>query len=143
MISDGFMDTFKAHLEWAEDRRPFPYEDSVGKTTIGVGRNLDDRGLSDEEIDFLCMNDMRIAVDAAKSLVYWGELNEARRLVICDMIFNMGMRRFRGFVRTNAALRIHDYQWAADEMKDSRWYRQTGRRAQRLEAVMRSGEWLA
>ena len=33
-----------------------PYKDTVGKLTIGVGRNLDDRGLSDDEIDYILSN---------------------------------------------------------------------------------------
>ena len=101
---------FSDHLEWAEGRRPFPYEDSVGKVTIGVGRNLDDRGLSDKEIDTLKENDMQIAIHQASLLPYWNELDDVRKVVIADMVFNLGIRRFKGFVRTNEALEQHDYE---------------------------------
>lgn len=134
-------DIFSKHLEWAEGRRQFPYEDSVGKVTIGVGRNLSDRGLSDDEIDLLKKNDMDIAIREAGTLPYWTKLDEVRKIVVCDMIFNMGLKRFKGFIRTNDALREGDYKTAAREMTDSKWYRQTGRRAKRLVEVMRSGVW--
>jgi lysozyme len=135
------INAFAAHLEWAEDRRRFPYEDSVGKVTIGCGRNLDDVGLSDDEIDYLMQNDIARTLADAERLPYWDALDDVRRLIVADMIFNMGAKRFAGFVRTNAALAAGDYQSAADEMTDSKWYRQTGRRARKLVEAMRSGEW--
>lgn len=136
-------DDLKKHLEWAEGRRKFPYEDIVGKLSIAVGRNLDDRGLRDDEIDLMLKNDMHEAASEAMKLPYFCKLNDARQLVIVDMIFNMGLPRFLGFVNTNAALEAGDFETAANEMIDSKWYRQTGRRAQVLAALMRSGEWHA
>jgi lysozyme len=53
----------------------------------------------------------------------------------------MGPSRFRGFIKTNAALLAGDYSRAADEMVDSKWFRQTGRRAKKLVEAMRTGEW--
>jgi len=129
-------DAFKAHLEWAEGRRNFPYQDSVGKTSIGVGRNLDDKGLSDDEIGILLENDINDAVRSASSMSYWDSLTPNRQLVVADMVFNMGLRRFKGFIKTNAALERGDWDEAAREMVDSRWFRQTGRRSRKLVAMM-------
>jgi lysozyme len=75
-----------------------------------------------------------------QKLPYWEELNDARRLVIADMVFNMGYRRFLSFVKTNAALEAGDYSEAAAEMMDSKWYRQTGRRARKLCSIMLWGD---
>ena len=133
------MSAFKDHLIWAEDWRNFPYQDSVGKTSIGVGRNLDDNGLSDDEVNYLLQNDMRRAVIDASSFPYWDSLSDARQLVVADMCFNLGLARFRGFVRTNQALEGGDWSLAAEEMVDSKWYRQVGRRARRLVEIMRKG----
>lgn len=135
------LDHFKAHLEWAEDRRHFPYEDSVGKLTIGIGRNLDDVGLSDDEIDMLCNNDIEKALRMVEGLPYWDTLDVVRQLVVADMVFNLGYTRFQGFVKTNSALNAQDYETASAEMVDSKWYRQTGRRAEKLVEVMRTGVW--
>ncbi len=137
------LDHFKAHLEWAEDRRSKPYVDSVGKLTIGIGRNLDDRGLSDAEIDFLRDNDIKDVLALAATLTYWGRLNDARKLVVADMLFNMGLGRFLKFKEFAAALASNDYATAADEMVASKWYGQVGRRATKLEKAMRTGEWPA
>ena len=132
---------FAKHLEWAEDRRSYPYEDSTGHITIGVGRNLSTVGLSDDEIDLLLENDIARALHGAETLPYWDQLDPVRQLVVADMIFNLGLPRFEGFVRANRALRLGDYDEAADEMLDSRWARQVGRRANKLAKAMRSGEW--
>jgi lysozyme len=135
------MKEHKLFAEWAEDRRAFPYEDSVGKITIGIGRNLDDRGLSEDEIDYLFANDQKIVNQEIHRMFPWYEgLDDVRKLVVFDMVFNMGSRRFSGFVRTIAALKHGDYQEAADEMTDSRWYRQTGRRSKVLVEAMRTGK---
>lgn len=135
------LDLFRAHLEWAEARRRFPYEDQVGKTTIGVGRNLEDKGLSEDEIDYLLDNDIAAVLKECESLPYWDDLCMARKMVVADMVFNMGLPRFTGFVMTNRALNSGDFDEAAEEMKDSKWYRQTGRRARKLVRIMKTGEW--
>ncbi len=135
------LDLFAEHLEWAEGRRRKPYIDSVGKLSIGVGRNLDDRGLSDEEIDFLKARDMDDAIKGAETLPYFAALDEIRQVVIADLVFNLGLGRFNGFVKTNAALAAHDYETAADELLDSRYARQTGRRANLNAKRLRTGEW--
>ena len=130
----------RVFVEWAEGRRNFPYEDSVGKLTIGVGRNLEDRGLSDDEVNLLLSNDQEIAHNEAKKLGFFDSLDPTRQMIIMDMVFNMGLPRFKGFVATIAALEAKDYKVAAAEMQNSRWFRQTGRRAQRLVRMMYTGE---
>lgn len=133
---------FRDHLILSEGRRRYPYEDTVGKTSIGVGRNLDDVGLSDDEIDVLLNNDMQRALADAGTLPYFNDLDEVRQMVICDLVFNMGLARFRdGFIRANAALLDGDYDRAADELVDSKWYRQVGVRGRRNVQMMRTGEY--
>jgi len=131
------LQAFRNHLEWAEGREKRLYTDSVGKLSIGVGRNLEDVGLSDDEIDYLLENDMRRAVRDASSLSYWDSLSDVRKLVVADLCFNLGMSRFKGFVKANAALARGDWEAAADEMVDSKWYTQVGRRAKKLIFAMR------
>lgn len=142
------MDTelLRRHIQWAEAAQGpelFPYRDTVGKLTIGYGRNLDDRGITAKEADFLLATDIRYTVAEAESLPYWEELDSVRRIVVADMIYNLGFSRFRGFKRFHAALIKHDYNLAAHEMKDSRWYKQTFRRARVLRKAMQTGVWNA
>ena len=129
------------HVVWAEGKRAFPYEDTVGKLTIGVGRNLTDRGLREDEIQLLLQNDLNEAMAEAEKLDFFEDLDDVRKLVIVDMIFNMGLPRFQSFVRTIAAIREKQYEAAAQQMADSKWFRQVGRRAQRLCQAMHSGVW--
>lgn len=135
------LDAFKDHLRWAEDTREFPYRCSAGKLTIGVGRNLDDKGLSPAEIEFLLDNDVAGTIEDCQRLTYWDALDETRQLIVADMVFNLGFTKFLTFKKLNAALAIQDYSLAAAEMKDSNWYRQVGRRAHRLHSAMLSGDW--
>lgn len=129
------------HQRWAESVRAFPYECPAGKLTIGVGRNIEEVGLSPEEIDFLHTNDMARVWDEASGLDWFAGMDDVRKLVVLDMIFNLGLSRFLGFVNTIEAMTHRDYTRAAREMVDSKWYRQTGRRAQRLVRAMHTGEW--
>lgn len=132
---------FIKHLKWAEGVRYYPYKDSVGKLTIGVGRNLDDNGLTDEEVEFILQTDIKRVVSNCRSLDYWNTLDPVRQLIIADMVFNLGLPRFSLFRKLNAALALKDYTLAAAEMKDSRWYQQVGRRAVKLCEAMTTGVW--
>jgi lysozyme len=122
-----------------EGRRRFPYADTVGKLTIGCGRNLTDRGLSESEIDFLLMNDIRECTDDLKTFVWWDDLDEVRRNVLIDMRFNLGSAGFRRFKATLAAVAMGDYVTASDQMRKSKWYRQVKGRGERLARMMSTG----
>lgn len=130
-----------ADLERDEDVRPFPYVDTVGKLTIGVGRNLTDRGLSSDEIRYLLQNDIDAAIgDLNRGIPWWDRLDPVRQTVLLNMCFNLGWPRLRGFVRTLAATRRGDYVAAAAGMRDSLWATQVGARAERLAVMMESGK---
>lgn len=131
---------FEEHLVWAEAEKLMPYKCSAGKLTIGVGRNLTDRGITQEESRFLLKNDIDIVLAECGGLDYWDALDPARRMVVADMVFNLGLARFLKFKKTNAALLEGDYEKAAVEMEDSSWYRQVGRRAVKLQKIMRQGD---
>lgn len=138
-------DVLSDHIRRAEahngEPELFPYKDSVGLLTIGFGRNLVHNGISPDEAELMFQNDLTATLLDAASLSYWDRLNDARRMVVTDMIFNMGLGRFRNFQRLNAALGIEDYNLAAYEMEDSKWFRQVGRRAKKLKKIMILGVW--
>jgi lysozyme len=117
-----------------------PYTDSVGKLTIGVGRNLTDVGLSDDEIDYLLHNDLkRVDADLDAHAAWWRTLDPVRQRVLRNLCFNMGWPRLAGFKNALGAMKAGKYATAANEMLDSTWARQVGARAQRLAAMMRTG----
>lgn len=131
----------RAQLSTHEGRKLKPYVDTVGKVTIGVGRNLTDRGITDAECDLLLDNDIQFAELFAQSYDWYATLSEARQAVILDMEFNLGPTRFAGFKKMIAAIETKDWDGAAREMESSRWAEQVGGRAQHLAIMMRSGEW--
>lgn len=116
-----------------------PYLDTVGKTTIGYGRNLDDNPLTKEEAEYLLKNDLKKVSYECCKLPYFSELTPTRRAVIINMVYNLGMPRFKKFKKTNKALSEKNYLLTSIEMLDSKWARQVGDRAVRLANIMRSG----
>lgn len=119
------------------------YKDSVGKWTVGHGRNLEDRGLSDREADFLFQNDLDDALSDVKNFLPWSVvLNDARRGVLVELSFNLGIGRL---VRKNpkmlAALKVGDYVTAKAELLDGPYKEQVGERAFRLADQLESGVW--
>lgn len=118
----------------------YPYRDTVGKLTIGVGRNLDDNGITEDEAMTLLRNDAETAIkELTMQYLWFQELDETRSNAIVDMYFNLGMNRFATFKRMLTALDRHDYPAAAEEMLDSKWARQVGPRAQELSEMVRLG----
>ncbi len=127
----------KAH----EGLRLKPYRDTVGKLTIGVGRNLDDVGLRGGEAMFLCFCDVALVEQALDArLPWWRTLDGPRRAVLIDMGFNMGVEGLCAFTDTLVAVKAGRFGDAAQAMLRSRWAGQVGRRATTLSRMMRTGE---
>jgi lysozyme len=117
-----------------------PYRCTAGKLTIGVGRNLDDKGISRDEAMILLRNDIKDITGQLERYSWFRALGPVRRKVLIDMCFNLGMAGLLGFQKMIEALERGDYERAANEMIYSRWYRQVGERGRRLERMMRTGE---
>lgn len=123
-----------------EGERLKPYRDTVGKLTIGVGRNLDDVGLSAEESAYLLANDInKVLRQLDEKLPWWRGLCFNRQRVLINMAFNLGIAGLLGFRNTLAAVQAGQYDKAADGMMSSKWASQVGKRAARLAELMRRG----
>ena len=123
-----------------EGMRLKPYRCSAGKLTIGVGRNLDDVGITEEEALMLLKRDIRHVLKTCRETFSWFfGLSEVRQIVVASMIFNLGISRFLRFKKTIAYIQAQDVERAAVEMLDSKWATQVGRRADRLAHMMREG----
>jgi len=119
-----------------------PYKDSVGKLTIGIGRNLDDVGINELEAEWLLHNDIFRAEAALEKVLPWtADLDEIRRAALINMTFNMGIGGLLGFKNTLAAIQEGRYNDAADGMLESKWATQVGPRAHRLALQIKTGEW--
>lgn len=129
-----------AELRRDEGVRLKPYRCSAGRLSIGVGRNLDDVGISAAEAELLLDNDIaRAATDLDRALPWWRGLSEGRQRALVNMAFNLGLPRLLGFSAMLAALRAGDYARAAAEALNSRWAGQVGARAARVAAMIREG----
>lgn len=129
-----------AQLARHEGVRLKPYRDTEGKLTIGIGRNLDDVGIFPDEAHYMLEHDVAARIGALNHALPWfPRLDPVRQRILIDMAM-MGVEKLLGFHRMLAALRIGDYDEAANEMLDSKWARQVGARAQRLARWMRTGQ---
>jgi lysozyme len=128
-------------LRLHEGERLKPYRCTAGKLTIGVGRNLEDRGITAQESAYLLGNDITSTQAALlKALPWVGTLDDVRQRVLIDMAFNMGLGTLLTFRRTLAAVQAGQYQQAAAMMLESRWAGQVGQRAKRLSQMMATGQ---
>ena len=127
-------------LRLHEGQRVKPYMDTVGKITIGVGRNLSDKGLTADEVALLLDHDLDEALADCATFPWFEALDAVRQRVLVDMRFNLGPTRFRAFKRMLRALSEQNYEWAATAMRESAWYRQVKARGARLVRMMRTGE---
>ncbi len=136
-------EAMKRMIQEHEGDRDEVYLDSVGKPTCGWGHLLAKGSkVPEEAARAFFQEDYRAAKADYLSLVrhYNLDLEPVRRAVLIDMLFNMGFSRVRGFRRMLAALAVDDYELAADEMLDSKWAIQVGKRAIELSRMMREGE---
>ena len=134
-------DAMIRQLRLHEGERLKPYRCTAGKLTIGVGRNLEDRGITAAESAYLLGNDIDgFCVALLKALPWINQLDEVRQRVLLDMAFNLGMQGLLTFKNTLAAIQAGDYEKAGPMMLDSRWARQVGKRAERLSVMMVTGK---
>lgn len=117
-----------------------PYKDSRGITTIGVGRNLDDVGLSADEVFFLLTNDIERVEKDLQTFPWWSSLDPVRQLALANMRFQLGPNRFRGFKNMLYAIEIGDYQGASKEALNSDYAKQVPRRAAKVAFQLRTGK---
>ncbi len=117
------------------------YTDTVGRLSIGVARNLTDRGISQDEAMYLLDNDIATAAsDLAVHYPWTQGLDSVRRSVLLDMCFNIGIERLAGFVYMLDAVQRGDYAEASRQMLASEWATQVKGRATKLAAMMANGK---
>tara|TARA_R110002020_G_scaffold70170_5_gene182161 strand:- start:250 stop:741 length:492 start_codon:yes stop_codon:yes gene_type:complete len=155
---ENFVNKLIAH----EGLRLQVYQDTLGIDTIGIGRNLEDRGITKEELDwmdipnmdavyeygiteadamYLAKNDVQIVEkELVRSHPCVEELDAVRQLVLVDMAFNMGVPRLSKFKKMWAAIHENKFDIAAKEMLDSRWAIQVKSRSTKLAHAMHHGE---
>ncbi|MFA5628138.1 MAG: glycoside hydrolase family protein [Thiohalomonadaceae bacterium] len=124
-----------------EGLRLKPYRCPAGKLTIGIGRNLEDRGITEEEARYLLQNDINSVILALQKAIpeIFRNISYNRQSVLVNMGFNLGVQGLLGFKKMLAALANCNFELAAKEMLDSKWARQVGKRATELADMMIRG----
>ena len=155
---EDFVNKLIAH----EGLRLQVYQDTLGIDTIGIGRNLEDRGITQEELDwmdipnmdavyeygiteadamYLAKNDVQIVEEElVRAHPCVDKLDAVRQLVLVDMAFNMGVPRLSKFKKMWNAVHENKFDIAAKEMLDSRWAIQVKSRSTKLAHAMHHGE---
>jgi len=136
----SFRDILKSQLIVDEGLRLLPYTDTVGKLTVGVGRNLTDRGITREEAMSLLDHDIADAETTAR-LIFpnFDTLSDNRKAALTNMAFNLGATKLGQFVKMRDAIAKEDFNAASREMLSSSWAVQVGNSAVRLATMMRQG----
>jgi len=123
-----------------EGMRLHPYQCTAGKTTIGVGRNLDDNGITYPEAMTMLDHDVaRVTNELMINLPFFSDLDDVRQAALIDMCFNMGISRLKRFKKMLWGFDVCDFGKAADEAQDSAWFKQVGTRAVEVVAMIRHG----
>lgn len=130
----------RAYIKHNEGFRQFPYRCSEGYLTIGWGHNLDALGITNDVAAHIFEEDYQRACETAAQFWPAGRTADpARFAIVVDMAFNLGHSRLQAFVKFRAALEAQDFDRAAAELRNSRYYKQVGARAERNAALIATG----
>ena len=131
-------DKAKKMLLVDEGLRLKPYKCTAGKTSIGYGRNLDDVGISQRVADIMLEEDLQVAEKACKRIFgsLYDSWSENRKLGWINLAFNLGYNRLMQFRNTLRAARIEDWPEVEKGLKASLWFKQVGKRAERVIAMV-------
>lgn len=139
-----------------EGMRLKPYKCPAGFKTIGIGRNLEtnpltpeekafighnvDEGINAEQAFFLCRHDIaKVKAQLDQYLPWWRDLNTDRQFVMVDLCFNMGINKLLRFQKTLDSISTGFYIKAGEQLLQSLYAKQVGRRAERNAKCLQTG----
>lgn len=121
-----------------EGLRLKPYTDTTGHMTIGYGCNLS-AGITEAQASALLALKFNDILSELNKYSWFNTVNEARRAVLTDMAFNLGVDGLLEFHIMLECVSRGDYAGAASQMAHSEWARQTGSRAVEDAKIMKEG----
>jgi lysozyme len=127
-------------LKRDEGVRYRPYRDTKGLLTVGVGRNIDAVPFSDDEVDLMLANDIKVRQKELAEYAWYADMDAVRQGAILNMSF-AGVGTLLHFPHMIAALAKKDWVTAAAELANSQYATEVGDRAKRLEQQILTGEW--
>ena len=146
---ETFTDRLREELKIDEGCKYEIYLDHLGLCTYGIGHLVTEQdpeygmevGTPVDEIRFneVFEQDIHITIGECKKLFDdWDSLPEEVRLILANMMFNMGRPRLSRFHKMKKAVDSSDWTEAANQMLDSKWAKQVPNRANRLIERMRN-----
>ena len=146
---ETFTDRLREELKIDEGCKYEVYLDHLGLPTFGIGHLITERDPEYQKevgtmVDEIRVNevfeqDIHVTIGECRKLFDdWDNLPEEVRLIIANMMFNMGRPRLSKFKKMIQAIKDSDWLEAANQMKDSRWYKQVTNRADRLISRMKA-----
>ena len=130
---------YQKKMGYVKNGKFIKYKDSLGYWTIGYGHLIlegenFDNGIDDSTADTMIIHDITNAANDAKKLFtkYKMKLPERAQYVLTGMVFQLGIQKTSKFVNFLTALSKNDYKKAANEMRNSAWYKQTPNRVDAL-----------
>jgi lysozyme len=115
------------------------YTDTKNKVTIGIGHNIQDKGITVATSRFMCSEDIDEAENELNRCIsWWKSKPDNVKLVLLNMMFNMGANKLMGFVKTLQLIKEDKFKEASVEMLNSAWANQVGKRAVRLSNMLKS-----
>ena len=131
------MEGLKEQLIRHEGLRLTVYDCPAGYKTIGVGRNIEQKGITEDEALYLLGNDIEYFTEQLEeNLIGFQELSENKKAVLVNMAFNLGVNGLLKFKNMLAAITEERWEDASAEMLNSRWADQVGNRAIELAEAM-------
>jgi len=133
------LEAIRNRLVLEEGLKLTPYKCTANKLTIGVGRNIEDRGISHETAMQMLDEDIDIMVNELRQNLSWfDKQNDAIQGVLIDLCFNMGISRLLMFVQTLKLIEQGQYAMAADELLDSKYAAMLPARSKRNAEILRA-----
>ena len=130
---------YKEFISSSEGKRNVPYHCSAGVLTVGIGHTKDvaNRYYSNAEIDLLFQKDLQIALKDAKRLFPSFDSQPVKvKLMLASLSFNLGSNRLSKFVKFRSAIESKNYAKAAEELRNSLWFRQVGNRGAKYVKIL-------
>lgn len=133
------IEQLKRELIRDEGFRSKPYKCTAGKLTIGVGRNIEDNGITEDEAMYLLENDISSCIKQLTTKLPWYTSKpDAVQRVLTNMCFNLGISKLMSFKKTLSLIELGKYKEASVQMLNSLWARQVGERAIRLSNILKN-----
>ena len=135
-------------IEQDEGRKPWPYTDTSGHQTWGIGHLLADPlppdvlALLNQAIDLQFQHDLDAATDGLMAHLPWfASVNPIRQAALIDMAFNLGVAGLMTFTTFLSCMESGQWAAAAADLRGTLVYRQLPTRYERLATMIHTGQW--